>query len=345
MVFYFDLLKDGFKTINKNWQLVLIQMSTMIFSFTAFFIIVGIPIAIAFIIFGLDFTDILRLKSFESLFMGSAELLNKYFLMALVILLSLIIYVLSVSVVWIYAIGGVAGVLKESIIHTDKRFSFGTFFKEGKDNFFPVMGFSVIISFVFIIIAFLLGFTGNMSSNIIESARMQEESLAVFLSIFFALLMISLGLMLIFIALSVTFYGIAMVIFYKTKAWKSFIDTIKFVFAKPSSVGFYIFIMIIYILSGLIVILISSPFTLIPIIGSILTFPLQIINYLIQSYTSLLMISAMFHFFYRFFYLPLQPIVIEDVSPEEVAETYPAPVGLEIRSEETPQKPPQNPSQ
>lgn len=342
---YFDLLKEGFSTVNKNWQLVLIQMATMLFSFTAFFIIVGIPIAIAFIIFGLDFTEILRIRSLESLFIGSAELLNKYFAMALVVLLSLIIYVLSVSVMWIFAIGAVAGVLKDNILNREKKFSFSTFFREGKDNFLPVMGFSIVISLLFIIIAFLLGFVGKFSSNIVESARTQEESLAVFLSIFFSLLMISLGLLLIFVALSVTFYGIAMVIFQRKSAIRSLVETTRFIFSKPSSVGFYIFVMVAYIIAGLIVILISSPFTLIPVIGSILSFPFQIINYFIQSYMSLLMIAAMFHFYYKFYYQPLQPIVVEDISSQEGSEPTVTQGDSVVEVQASPQNTPQNPSQ
>ncbi len=340
---YLAILKEGIKVVNKNWQLVLIQMATMLYSFASFFFIVGIPIGIAFIIFGLDFTEILRLRNIESLFIGSAELLNKYFAMALVLFLSIIIYVLSVSLIWVFAIAGVAGILKNSIIDSNQRFYFRAFFREGKDNFFPVMGFVILISLVFIVIAFLLGIGGGAASKIIDTARTQEETLAVFMSIFFILLLLSVGLVVIFFTLSMSFYGIANVVFIKQGAMRSLTDTVKFLLRSPSSIVFYVLVMGLYILAGLIILIISSPFTLIPIIGTILAFPLQILNYFVQSYMSLIMIASMFVFFYRHEIEPSQSNGVIDISAQEATVPSPSQDMTADQSAGGHQTPPQNP--
>lgn len=274
-------------------------MLTMLLTFTAFILIVGIPIGIAFVIFGLDFTEILRLRNLESLFLGSAELLNKYFAMALVLFLSLIIYILSVTLLWVFTIGGVAGVIKNFVIEPVDHISLRMFFREGKQHFFSVLGFSAITGAIFIVVAFVLGVGGGLSRKIVDFARGQEETLALFLSIFFMLLLLSIGLFLIIVSLSITFYGIAYLVFNKTGAFKSISGTIRYLINKPSSVGFYIILMLGYLLMSFVVVFITSPFTLIPIIGAVLALPLQILNYAAQSYMSLVMIASMFHLFYH----------------------------------------------
>jgi hypothetical protein len=342
---YITILKEGIRVVNRNWQLVLIQMATMLFSFASFFFIVGIPIGIAFVIFGMDFTEILRLRNIESLFIGSAELLNKYFAMALVLFLSIIIYVIAVSVTWIFAIAGVAGILKDSIVDSNQRFYFRVFFSEGKHNFFPVMGYVILVSLIFIGIAFLLGIGGGAASKIIETARTQEETLAVFMSIFFVLLLLSIGLVLIVFTLSMSFYGIAYVVFNKQGAMRSLVDTVKFLLRSPSSIAFYVFVMGLYILASLLVLIISSPFTLIPIIGTVLTFPLQILNYFVQSYMSLIMIASMFVFFYRHEIAPAGPNGVIDIYAQEATEPSQSPEQMAEQSSGQQKTPPQNPSQ
>lgn len=313
--------KKGINTINKNWYLIFVQMITMLLTFTAFFLIVGIPIGIAFVIFGLDFTEILRLRNLESLFIGSSDLLNKYFAMALVLFLSLIIYILFVTLLWVFTIGGVAGVIKNHVIEGGTTFLLRMFFREGKQQFFPVLGFSVITGAIFIIVAFILGIGGGFARKIIDSARGQEETLAVFLSIFFMLLLLSIGFFLIIISLSITFYGIAYLVFYKVGGYKAIIETSKYLFHKPSSVGFYVLLMLGYIAVSFILVFVTSPFTLIPIIGAILALPLQILNYSAQSYMSLVIIASMFHlFFYHHFPPSDKSTDVSDISTQSTQE-------------------------
>jgi hypothetical protein len=56
-----EAIKGGFRVVNRNWQLVLIQLSMVFISSIGFFIIVGIPLAVAFIIFGVDLTEMASL--------------------------------------------------------------------------------------------------------------------------------------------------------------------------------------------------------------------------------------------------------------------------------------------
>lgn len=324
---YISTIKEGINTVHKNWQLILVQFASMILSCISFFTIVGIPIAIAFIMFGLDLTEILRLKDLASAFKGSAELLTKYFGMAIVVILSLLMYLAFIVVLWIFTLSGTIGILKNGILSTEHRFNLKAFFSEGRSFFFPVLFFSIIISIIFITLAFMLGLLGGGASTIIEMAKTQEATLALFLGVFFSLVILSAGVFLIIITLSITTYGIAYLTFNRSKPLETLKETVRYLYSRPSSIGFYTLLLIGYMIVGFLVILIGSPFTLIPVIGPILSLPYQLFTYVIQGYVSLIMLSSIFHYYYKTGYsLPSpEPIEGSDTSPRTGDEQAPAP--------------------
>lgn len=322
---YISTIKEGINTVHKNWQLILVQFTSMLLSCISFFTIVGIPIAIAFIMFGLDLTEILRLKDLASAFKGSVELLTKYFAMAIVVILSLLIYLAFIVVLWIFTISGTIGVLKNGILNTGHRFNLKEFFSEARNFFFSVFFFSTIIGLIFITLAFMLGLLGGGASTIIEMAKTREATLALFLGVFFSLVILSVGVFLIIITLSITTYGIAHLAFNKSRAWETIKETARYLYSRPSSIGFYAVLLLGYMIVGFLVILIGSPFTLIPVIGPILSLPYQLITYVIQGYVSLIMLSSIFHYYYKTGYSLPSPASIQDSDTSERIEDEQAP--------------------
>ncbi|MCC6347391.1 MAG: hypothetical protein IT388_09430 [Nitrospirales bacterium] len=307
---YLSTIKEGIHIVHKNWQLVLAQFVSMILSCASFFVIVGVPIAVAFIMFGLDLTDILRFKDVVSAFKGSAELLHKYFGMALVILLSLLIYILFIIVLWTFTIAGTIGILARTIETGTQKFSLKEFFAEGKRLFFPVFLYSTFIGVLFITLAFILGILAGGASSVIEMARLQEATLSLFLGVFFFLVLLSIGLVLILVTLSGTVYGIACMTFTHSSPWAALKSTLRYLVSVPSSIAFYALLFIGYMVAGFFVILAGSPLTLIPFIGPVLSLPYQVITYLIQGYISLIMLASLFLYYYRTGFLPSLPVPV-----------------------------------
>lgn len=325
-MFYIASIKEGINTVHKNWQLIVVQFVSMVLSFMGFFIIVGTPIAIAFIMFGLDLTEILRLKDLTSAFKGSAELLQKYFAMAIVIMLSLLLYLVFIIVLWIFTFSGTIGILKNEVLNKGLRFSMKTFFAEGKSFFFPAFLFSVIIGTAFILLAFMLGILGGGASAIIETAKTQEATLALFLGVFFSLLILSVGIFLIIVTLSITTYGVAHLAFNRHGVFETFKVTINYLYSKPSSVGFYAVLLLGYMVISFLVILIGLILTLIPVIGPILALPYQLITYAIQGYLSLVMLSSIFHYYYKTGYFPPLHESIECSDTSQIIDAEQAPL-------------------
>ncbi len=333
---YIAVIKEGVHTVHKNWQLVIIQFSSMLLSCISFFLIVGIPIAVAFIMFGLDLTEILRFTDVVSAFKGSAEFLGKYFGMALVVILSLIVYIAFIVLLWIFTISGTIGILSKSMLNEDHRFAVKSFFAEGRRLFFSVFLFSSLVSIIFVTLAFILGILGGTASAVIEMAKTQEATLALFLGVFFSLVLISAGVFLITVTLSITVYGIANVAFNGTKPFNALKETVKYLYSTPSAVGFYVVLLIGYMIAGFIVVLIGTPFSLIPIIGPILSLPYQIITYAVQGYVSLVMLSSVFHFYYKTRHVSTTPqsSLASDASPKIESEQAPLPVETDTTRQE-----------
>jgi hypothetical protein len=323
-------IKEGILTVNKNWQLLFIQLITLALSGLSFFIIVGMPIAIAFILFGLDLTEILRLKDLVSVFRGSAELLNNYFAMALIILCSLLIYLSFILVLWVYSLGGTIGILTKSILNDISKFSLKTFLHEGKNFFFRLSMFSSVIGIVFLAIAFLLGILVGCASSIIDTAKSYEAVFGLFISFFFSMVLMSIGIVLILLTLSAATYGVAHLAFYQSRSFTALKETVKYLYSKPSAIGFYTVLLLGYIVIGFIVILIGAPLTFIPIVGPLISLPYQLLTYMVQGYLSLVMLASIFHYYKGS--LPAAPPLsteVADISQNTADEPAPPPEKME----------------
>ncbi len=298
MFIFLSTIKEGIETVNRNWYLLVIQFSSLLLSCLSFFIIVGVPILFAFVMLGIDLTEVFRYRDLFEAFRGTTGLLQKYFGMALVILISLFLYVFFIVALWVFVLSGTIGTLKRGILDQSYKLNLKSFFNEGKALFGPVFFFTSVIGLIFIVSVFILGFLGSAASAIIEFAKAQELALALFLGVFFTLLIISIGIFLVIIILSLTVYGMAYLSFHLSRnPFFTLKETIQYMYNHPSSIGFYALLLLGYIILGFLVILISSPFALIPVVGPFLVMPFQIFIYVIQVYVGLIVLSSAFHYY------------------------------------------------
>jgi hypothetical protein len=296
---YTDAVKSGFRLINSRWQLVVVQVGMMIANCIGFFVIVGIPLGIAFVIFGLDLTGLAETRDIMGLLRHPSELISKYMGLVLLVLASFLFFVVVVSTVGLFVFAGSIGTIGRSVSDPTQKFSVKLFIAEAKRMFFRLMWFSLFMGLVFITIAFLLGLLGGGVAAIVQSARSQDSTLALFLGIFFSLLLALLAISLILGALAVTVYGIAVLFFKAGGAFRSFRETVTFLWNRQSAFWLYALLFFAYIIASFVLMLFSYPFNLIPFIGTIIAFPLQLISYTAQSYLGLVIIASIFIYYYE----------------------------------------------
>jgi len=294
---YGDAIKNGFKLINKNWQLVLIQFGMMVVNCIGFFVFVGIPLAVAFVIFGLDLTELTELKNLMGTVSDPAEIITKYFGLIVVLLVSFVFYLLVATAVGLYVFGGSAGTIGRAIRDSSDKFNMNTFFSEGKRLFWPLIGFTAIIGIIFLGVAFVIGVFAGGIGVVISIAKGYETTLAVVLGIFLSLLLFCIGLALIIFSIALTLYGTAAIVIKGTKPWQATKDTVKYLYRNPAALWLYCIAFGGYFLATFLLILLGTPFNLIPIIGAIIAIPYQIFSYAFQSYLGLVIVAVIFIYY------------------------------------------------
>ena len=329
----FSIIKEGVSVANKNWQLILVQFLFMFLGFVSLLVIVGIPLAVAFVIFGLDLTEILRQRDLIGVFQIAAAMLQKSLPIVLFVILGFILYVASIIAMWIFAFAGTIGSIAKTILNGQK-FSMRFFWAEAKRLFFPIFIFSNMVGFGFAVLAMVMGILSASAQKIISIAETQEATLAVFLSIFFFLVLLSVGLFLFFVTIEMTFYGCGYLVFNRPRPFKVFRQIADYLYRHPSAhllIGILAFG---YLAAGSIVVTITSLLALIPTVGPALAMPFQFLSQAAHGYVSLVILASIFLFYYRTGYLPSLPVPkgVPDISqpgdeqpraPLEKAESQP----------------------
>jgi len=173
-----------------------------------------------------------------------------------------------------------------------------TFFHEAKRLFTKILSFTAVIGVILILAAFVLGILGGSIAALISFARGLDSTLALFFVTFLSLILIIIAFTLIFGTLSVTLYGIAVLFFKGIGPIKSLREAIHYLVRHPYAFWLYTILLGGYVLASFILILLSYSFHLIPVIGTILSFPYQLISYVFQTYLGLAIIAITFTYYY-----------------------------------------------
>ncbi len=303
---YLSTIKEGVSIANKNWQLILVQFLFMILSFVSLLVIVGMPLAVAFVIFGIDLTEILRQRDLMGVFNIATAMLKKSLPIVLFVILGFILYLASVVAMWIFAFAGTVGSIAKTIL-SGQSFSMRFFWAEARRLFFPVFAFSNVVGFGFAIIALVMGILSESARQIIAVAETQEATLAVFLSIFFFLTLLSIGLFLFFATIEMTFYGCGYLVFNRPRPFRALRQAADYLYRTPSAHLLMCILAVGYLTAGSLVVTITSILAMMPLVGTALAMPFQILSQAAHGYVSLVILASLFLHYYRTGYLTSLP--------------------------------------
>lgn len=296
---YSDAVKSGFRLINRNWQLVGVQVAMTIANCIGFFVIVGIPLVIAIVIFVQGALGMSEMKYVLDSLKNPDELFSKYFGIVMIVVISFLLYVLIASTLGLFVFAGSIGTVGRSVLNPSEKFSMKVYMSEAKRIFFPLIWFSLVMGLIFLAVAFFLGLLGGGAAVVVQSAKSQDSTLALFLGIFFSLVLVLLGIAVILGVISITVYGLAVLFFKNEGAIRSSREAARFLWERPSAFWLYVLLFFAYIIASFVLMLFTYPFNLIPIIGTLISFPLQVASYVVQSYIGLAILAAVFIYYYE----------------------------------------------
>jgi hypothetical protein len=291
---YVNAFKEGFHLINRNWQLVGIQVLVMVVNCIGFFVVVALPIGIIAVAIGMDLEG---LSNIEDLARNLVSYLADYMVLIMIGIFFLLIYLLLISVLSIYIYGASSGVIAYSIHNPTEKFSLKRFFSEGKRLFWPMFRYIAAILLVINAILIFITVIFLLMAVVADFLRGAESNIAVFISIFLILLAISIMLLAVTFGLAVTFYGTAILVFHGKGAFASLKEAIIYIYRKQSAYWFYCILLGGSIVAALILMLMGLPFSEIPVIGVLLAIPYQFFTYVVQSYLGLLLMSVIFAYY------------------------------------------------
>lgn len=294
---YIDAIKEGFRLIHRVWQLVLVQLGMVLISGISFFVFVGIPLAVAFVLFSVDLTGITP-KDIFYLLKEPSKIISKYFGVIIFVIIGLVIYILAAIMFSIYVFSGSVGVVGKVIENKTLKFSMHLFFSEAKRLFLPMLGFTTLVGIILVVVAFVFGILGGTVVALVSYVKSLDSTLALFVSLFFSLILIILLLVLFFGIISITIYGTAALSIKGIGPMRSLKDAFQYIMRHPSAFWLYLILFGAYILLSFILVLLGYPFKLIPVIGAFISFPYQLISYVFQTYIGLIIIAIVFFYYY-----------------------------------------------
>ncbi len=291
---YVNAFKEGFHLINRNWQLVGIQVLVMVVNCISFFVVVALPVGIIAVAIGMDIEG---LSNFEDLTHNLGSYLADYMVLIMIGIFFVLIYLLVISVLSIYIYGASSGVIAYSINNPSEKFSLKRFFGEGKRLFWPMFRYIAVVLLVINALLIIVMAIFILMVFISEFLKGFESNMAVFISIFLMLLSISVMLFAVTFGLAVTFYGTAILVFHGKGAFTSLKEAIIYIYKKQSAYWFYCILLGGSVVAAVILMLMGLPFSEIPVVGTLLAIPYQFFTYVVQSYLGLLVMAVIFKYY------------------------------------------------
>jgi hypothetical protein len=216
-------------------------------------------------------------------------LLSKYLGLVVLIGVSLIFYLTFVSAIMLYSLGGTLGVLRNSAVNIQYRFSLSSFFKEANKTFSRLFWLVSILSLIFIALFGAVIIAGGIVAGFMQGFSWAETTLQVFLSSFVFLSIIIIGIIIFFSGLIFTVYSILCLVIEE----KGPADTIRTTFnhlkRTPQAFLFIIILSAGAVAVHLAFILIMIPLGMLPFLDIVL----YLVSVAFQNYLAIVVWSAL----------------------------------------------------
>ncbi len=196
-------------------------------------------------------------------------------------------------------LGGVLGVLKNSAIYIQYRFSLSSFFKEANKNFFRLFWLISLLFFVFVVAFVAFIFLGVIVAAIQQAFTGTESTLEIFFMSFVMISTVIFGIIVFFIGLVFIVNSIVVSVIEEGGAIDSIKKTVNLFIQKPQSFLFYIALIVGVIAANFVFYGVQISFNIIPIIGHLLTVVFYLVNAFLHSYITIVVWSSIIVYYIK----------------------------------------------
>lgn len=296
-----ECIKEGFHLANRNFQLVFVRIMLTIINFLSLLIFLGVPIIAAVAYMGFDLTHAVDLL--PGLIENPLDFLSKYLSVVFIIGMSFILYLIFASVIILYSLGGTLGVLKNSAVNVQYRFSLSSFFREANSIFSRLFWLVSILSLISLGLFIAVIIFAGIAAGFIQGFSRAETTLEVFFSSFAFLSITIFSIILFFCCFMFTIYSILCLVI----EGKGSMDTIKNTFnhlkKTPQAFLFFIILFLGAVAVNLAVFIIMIPLGMLPFVNIIL----YIMSVIFQNYLAIVVWSALTVYYTKAANYPVSP--------------------------------------
>jgi hypothetical protein len=296
-----ECIKEGFHLANRNYQLVFLRIIVAIINFISLLFFLGLPIIAAVAYMGFDLSHAVDLL--PELMENPFNLLSKYLGLVFLIGISFIFYLTFVSTIILYSLGGTLGVLRNSAVNVQYRFSLSSFFREANSIFSRLLGLVSILSLIFIVLFIVIILSGGVAAGFMQGFSWAETTLEVFLGSFVVLSTIIFGIIIFFSWLIFTVYSLVCLVIEGKRSADTIKNTFNHLKKTPQAFLFFIILFAGAVAINLVFFLIMIPLGMLPLIDIVL----YLVNVVFQNYLAIVVWSALTVYYSKTANYPVSP--------------------------------------
>ncbi len=292
-----ECIREGFNVANRNLHLVLLRIAVAIINILSFFVFMGAPIAVAVAYMGFDPAHASDLLPY--LADNPFEFVSRYLGLVFIIGAAFIFYLTFASTLFLYALGGTLGVLRNSALDMQYGFSFSSFFKEANGNFFRLFRLVSLLFALFTILLVAFIVSGGIVAAAARSFTGAGSTLEVFFSSFALVSIIVFTILVFLTGAVVSVYSMAASVLER----KGAVDSVKSVFVflsrKPGAFLFYIILLAGIVAANLAFFILRVPFSMVPELALMMNIALSLMNVVFQGYLVIVMWSSLMVYYIK----------------------------------------------
>jgi hypothetical protein len=273
-----EALKEGFSVINRNWQLVLVNLAFSVLSLILLGVMVVLPLVFISVLKGLDLMMLRDIHSLE-------DLLSSAPASVVSVLTVFFIYILVILTAGFYILAGALGVILRSVEDPTQRFSLKGFFQEANRLFWPVLGYSALIGLVGIGVLIGGGILAGAFSILTVYIKNLSQVVAAVIASMVCIITVVASVVGFFVFLTLTVYGTVAVCTGPYRGFSALKEAKNFLIAYPQAFWLYLIATGIYCIVAFLLGLIGLPFRFIPY-GFVIYFPYQVFVTAVQGYAA-----------------------------------------------------------
>ena len=282
-----ECIKEGFHLANRNYQLVFLRIIVVIINFISLLFVLGLPIIAAVAYMGFDLSHAVDLL--PDLMENPFNLLSKYLGLVFLIGISFILYLMFVSTIILYSLGGTLGVLKNSAVNVQYRFSLASFFKEANNIFSRLFGWYQFYLLFLLHCLLPLLYPVELLAGFMQGFSWSETTLEVFLGSFVFLSTIIFGIIIFFSWLIFTVYSILCLVIEGKGSADTIKNTFNYLKKTPQAFLFFIILFAGAVAINLVFFIIMIPLGMLPLVDIVL----YLVNVVFQNYLAIVVWSAL----------------------------------------------------